>query len=70
MDRDQQNDKDEFTDSERAQLQALAKEREHRRWLMALLKRWATFTSAVVLGASVLWDALGRILKALSEHGK
>ena len=63
-------DKDDFTDTERAQLAALAKEREHRKWLAAMLKRWATFLSAVILGASVLWDALARLFKLLSEQSK
>lgn len=59
-----------FTDSQRLALEAITKEREHRRWFFDLLKRWATVSAAVILGFGVVWDALARLIRALLEHVK
>lgn len=63
-------DNDDFTDSERAALREAARNQEHKKWLFDLLKRWATWITAVILGAGVLWDAIGKAVKALTEHSK
>lgn len=38
------------------------KERDRRRWLGDIIKRWAQWLAAVALGVTVLWDWLHKII--------
>jgi uncharacterized FlgJ-related protein len=72
--------KNEFSDSDRAALEALAKERDellkdvenrkHRAWLFDLVKRWAAWLSAIILGAGAIWDLVLRLIKAFQDGAK
>lgn len=71
---------DDFSDSEREALRDLAEkhadvlasveDRKHRLWLGEIVKRWAMWVAAVVAGVGFSWDALSKIVKALSDSGK
>lgn len=64
-----ENDKEpEFSDSTKALLAELAKEHEHRKWLLDILKRWAQWIAAISLGVTITWDALARLVKHLTER--
>lgn len=54
-----------FSDSTRAQLEALATESAHRKWLGEIIQRWAKWIAAVAVGATIVWDALHRLVTAL-----
>ncbi len=58
----------EFSDSTKQLLEEIAKEREHRKWLADILKRWAQWIAAISLGVTVTWDALVRLVKHLGER--
>ncbi len=60
----------EFSDTVRAQLLEIAKEREHRAWLIGAIKRLALYASAVILAFGVVWDALTKALRFIGEHLK
>ena len=59
--------KEQWTDSQRDALEHLAKQHEHRKWLLDILKRWATWVAAVALGVSVTWDALARLVRFIKD---
>ena len=59
--------KEEWSDSQRDALEHLAKQHEHRKWLLDILKRWATWVAAVSLGATVTWDALAKLARLLKD---
>jgi hypothetical protein len=58
----------EWTDSERAKLDELAAESSHRKWLADLLKRWALWIAAVVVGGRYLWDGISELLRYLRDQ--
>jgi hypothetical protein len=58
-----------WTDTDRDQLEALIKEREHKVWLTDMLKRWAQWIAAIALALTVLWDWIGKVIKAFGSHG-
>ncbi len=55
-----------WTDSDKAELDKVLKERRHRQWLADMLMRWAKWAAAVSLGATVVWDWVARIIKQAS----
>ena len=69
-----------FSDSDRAALDEIIRQRDNllqqvedrkrRQWLIDLLKRWATWLTAIILASGAIWDLLARIAKALSESHK
>jgi hypothetical protein len=52
-----------WTESDRAALDALIRERAHRKWLGDLVKRWAQWIAAAVLGYTLLWEQIVKIVK-------
>lgn len=56
-----------FSDSDRAALEQIIKDRDRRSWLIDGLKRWTQWIAAVILGVKVGWDALSDIIKKLSQ---
>ena len=58
-------DKEQFSESTKALLDELAKERDHRKWLAEILLRWAKWIAAIAAGITVVWDAGHRILSAV-----
>ena len=64
----EKHEEPDFSDSTRTLLEELAKEREHRKWLVDILKRWAQWIAAVSLGVTITWDALVRLIKHLGER--
>ena len=59
--------KPDFSEADKTVLSELAKEREHRRWLFEILKRWAQWVAAISVGGSVIWDKLHDLIKLLRE---
>lgn len=59
------NEQKELTDSEIAELRANRKERDHWKWLIALLKRSALWIVAVVAGVHALIEKIGDFVKWL-----
>ena len=59
------NEQKELTDSEIAELRANHKERDHWKWLIALLKRSALWIVAVVAGVHALIEKIGDFVKWL-----
>jgi hypothetical protein len=52
-----------WTESDKVALDALIQERQHRKWLFALLKNAAQWIAAIGLGGTVLWDWVVKIIK-------
>jgi hypothetical protein len=61
-------DQDTKDDSRDRRLDDLLREREHRRWLFESAKKIAVFIAAIIVGANMLWDALGKIIKSIAER--
>ena len=59
-----------FTDSERQHLRDHAKEREHRRWLLSLIRRWGTWIIGFILGIGPVWEALVKLASFFKDHSK
>lgn len=57
---------DEFDEETKSLLRELAKERDRRKWLGELLKRWAQWITAISLAATVLQDAVGKLYRYLT----
>jgi hypothetical protein len=55
-----------WSDSERAALEHLAKQHEHRKWLLDIVKRWATWVAAFSLASTVTWDALLKLVRFIT----
>jgi hypothetical protein len=54
-----------FSDSDRAALDQIVKDREHRQWLIDGVKRWAQWIAAVIIGVKFAWDALADLVRKL-----
>lgn len=59
------NEQKELTDSEIAELRANCKERDHWKWLIALIRRSALWIVAVVAGVHALIEKIGDFVKWL-----
>ena len=57
-----------WSESDRAALELLAKERNHRTWLWAMVRRWAQWIVASILGVTVIIDALLKVWKYFTGH--
>ena len=62
-DKDPPPDSQPWTDSDKADLEALLKERRHRQWLADVIMRWAKWLAAVALGLTVVWDWVVKIIR-------
>lgn len=58
----------EWTDSERDKLDELSRQADHRKWLADLLKRWALWIAAVVVGSRYIWDGITELLRFLKDQ--
>jgi hypothetical protein len=58
-----------LTDNELFDVREMLKERDRRNWIWRAVKTWALWISAVVAGVNYGWEALGRVVQALSGGG-
>jgi hypothetical protein len=65
MMREQDEEVQPLSESEIQQLRGLLKSEDRAVWFWATLKVWSTWLAAVILGVTLGWDALKKLVQAL-----
>jgi hypothetical protein len=55
------------TKEEVARLRDLLESKKRKEWLWDTLKVWATWIAAILVGITMSWEALKRVVKAIAE---